>query len=71
MQLSLPFNIKVQLGKNGKYVKKEDCIVTHKDSIEHLDRKLSELTLDRNQKLLELKADLIDYMNIKFDILRR
>lgn len=71
MQLRLGNFATITFGTNGKYVKNEDCVKTHKEDTEHLDRKLMELTLDRNQKLIELKADLIQYMNIKFEMLRK
>ncbi len=70
MQVSLG-PITIHFGKNGKYVKKEDCVSTHADFKEHLDRKLTELTLDRNNELLKLKTDLLTHIDIKFELMQR
>ena len=70
--MNLPFGISISFNGNGngKYVRKDDCHKMHEDFNDHLDRKLSELTIDRNQKLMELKSDLIEHINIKLSLLR-
>jgi len=70
--MQLPFGVTISFGNgNGKYVKKADCERTHDDFNEHLDRKLSEIAIDRNQKLLELKQDLVEHINIRIESLRK
>lgn len=70
MQVSLG-PITIHFAKNGKYVKKEDCNNLHLVFNKHLDQKLDTLTLDRNQKLLELKTDLLTHIDIKFELMKK
>ena len=81
MQVSLG-PVTIHFGKNGKYVKKEDCVNTHKlfeeclkrkfsDLNLDLDHKLSNLTIDRNTQLLNLKIDLLTHIDAKFDLLNK
>jgi len=71
MQLRLGNFATITFGANGKYVKKEDCLTTHKEFERYLDRKLAEVILDRNQKLMELKGDLLQHIDIKFELLKK
>ena len=68
--MRLPFGINISFDNNGKYIKKEDCNKKHQDFKAYLDCRLKETIIDRNQKLIELKSDLIEHIDIKIQILR-
>ena len=71
MQLQLWKFATITFGTNGKYVKKEDCHFAHDKLEKAIDNKLAMLAQDRNQKLLELKVDLLNHIDVKFELLRK
>ena len=71
--MKLPFGITISFNGNGngKYVKKDECSNIHKDLEKFIRQEFINVSTDRNQKLIELKQDLTDLINIKFDTLKK
>ncbi len=68
--MQLPFGINISLSGNNKYVKQKDCLDKETQIRDCISSKFRDYGIENQQKLLELKADLIDHINIQMQMVR-
>jgi len=69
--MQLPFGINISLnGNNNKYVKQKECHEAQDKIRDCISLKFKDYSLENQQKLLELKTDLIDHISIQMQMVR-